>query len=257
MMGDKVEIAIKDVNPWDLLADKYLEHFGEEGNFSHKHIIEPALMEMIGDVNGKLACDIGCATGNFTRKLARMGAKVVGLDLSIEMLKLANSKNEKIIYIRADLEDKLPFNDSTFDMISQIMVLHSLENIDNAIKETARILKPQGEAYIVLPHPSHIKGFRSLEDVDEAKYITAQKAAFTWKEFSDACDIPTNFFIRSFQDYINTFYDNGLIITKTSEPIIQESALKDLNGVRTMDVYNRLREMPLFIIFRLQKTHGG
>ena len=50
------------------------------------------VMEKAGDVSGKTVCDIGCGSGRFVTELAKRGAaRVTGVDVAPEMLKLARS----------------------------------------------------------------------------------------------------------------------------------------------------------------------
>ena len=63
------------------------------------------VMEKSGDVRGKTVCDIGCGSGRFVTELAQRGAaRVTGVDVAPEMLKLARSLAE-----RADVEHQCEF----------------------------------------------------------------------------------------------------------------------------------------------------
>src|SRR5687767_15331504 len=53
-------------------------------------IIEYSFMRHLGPVNGQSILDLACGEGSWARKFKRMGAnRVVGVDISEEMLKLA------------------------------------------------------------------------------------------------------------------------------------------------------------------------
>jgi SAM-dependent methyltransferase len=63
------------------------------------------VMEKSGDVRGKTVCDIGCGSGRFVAELAQRGAaRVTGVDVAPEMLKLARS-----LVDRADVERQCEF----------------------------------------------------------------------------------------------------------------------------------------------------
>src|SRR5690554_353842 len=61
--------------------------------------------------------DVGCGTGNFSVKLAEMGCKVVGIDLSEKMLNIARAKIKEDLDLEFHKMDacKLEFSDEEFD----------------------------------------------------------------------------------------------------------------------------------------------
>jgi len=89
--------------------------------------------------------DVGCAAGRDTRILKDAGFDVIGIDLSVELLKIAKEQNPDIEFIFSDMR-RMTFDDSLFDGIWARAVLHHLEKSEMAstIKEFGRILKPGG-----------------------------------------------------------------------------------------------------------------
>jgi 2-polyprenyl-3-methyl-5-hydroxy-6-metoxy-1,4-benzoquinol methylase len=87
---------------WADLVRMGKDYFREEMN-------NPAMFQMIGDVNNRQVLDLSCGEGYNTRMLAKKGAVVTGLDFSEEMIKLAAREEEKerlgIRYIVADAAD--------------------------------------------------------------------------------------------------------------------------------------------------------
>ena len=122
----------------------YQDHVGKlvdklECALVFKHLI-PA--------RGSLILDAGCGTGIYSRRLAKKGNYVVGLDASEEMLQIANNKQihegPVIEYIKGDLH-YLPFKDKIFDSIVCIAALEFCRNAKQVILELERVLKPQGQ----------------------------------------------------------------------------------------------------------------
>ena len=70
--------------------------------------------------------DVGCGTGNFSLKLARMGLKVTGIDISDNMLKVAENKARAegliIDFINMDAHD-MKFEDNSFDAVISMAVI--------------------------------------------------------------------------------------------------------------------------------------
>jgi len=126
-----------------------------------KKIKEKSIKSLILKDNST-ALDLCCGTGDITYFLSQKKEvkKVVGVDFSKNMLKIANkkNKNEKIEYIFADCNN-LPFEDNSFDIVTMCFGLRNIENIDNTIKEFKRVLNPNG----IFLHMDFAKGNRILD----------------------------------------------------------------------------------------------
>jgi SAM-dependent methyltransferase len=88
-------------------------------NFLLKHV--PA--------NCEHALEIGCGTGAFARRLAERCKRVVGLDLSAEMVRVARSRSSGFENLEFQVADAMTwdFSQSHFDFICSIATLHHLE----------------------------------------------------------------------------------------------------------------------------------
>lgn len=89
--------------------------------------------------------DAGCAFGRDTRYLSSKGFDVVGIDLSKELIARAKELSLHIDFSVQDIR-KTNFEDNSFDGIwSSATLLHLKdEDLEIALKELARILKPKG-----------------------------------------------------------------------------------------------------------------
>ena len=99
----------------------------------------------------RLVLDLACGPGNFTRSIARsgVGTKVVGLDLSRQMLERAVQLTEEqnlpnVCYMRGSALD-LPFNSESFDAVICCAALHLFTDYDQALAEISRVLRVNGE----------------------------------------------------------------------------------------------------------------
>jgi demethylmenaquinone methyltransferase/2-methoxy-6-polyprenyl-1,4-benzoquinol methylase len=101
--------------------------------------------------------DLGCGTCVLEKHLCRKGCSVIGLDLSEEMLRIAQRKNLDCIdsFFVGDAE-YLPFNESTFDAVLSCYIVKYC-NWDRLVLEIRRILKPAGK--LILYDFSSPKGF--------------------------------------------------------------------------------------------------
>jgi ubiquinone/menaquinone biosynthesis C-methylase UbiE len=104
---------------------------------------------------GQRVLEVGAGMGTDLIGFAKAGANATGLDLSLASLRLAreNSAGQGLCLrlINADAE-KLPFEDNAFDLVYSWGVLHHTPNIQMALREIRRVLKPGAECRIMLYH---------------------------------------------------------------------------------------------------------
>lgn len=92
--------------------------------------------------------DIGCGEGRTVRTLLRIGAaKVIGIDFSYNMLKEAQkfSQDSRAFFCRGEAT-RLPLADEVVDLAVTVTALNNVPNLNKALMEMARILRPGGKA---------------------------------------------------------------------------------------------------------------
>ena len=96
---------------WNKNAKVWRERFGANDPNS-KYLLNNVILDLVGDVQGAKVLDAGCGEGYMSRKLARLGAKMTGIELSAEMLTFAKAdegvESLGINYYWADIAD-MPF----------------------------------------------------------------------------------------------------------------------------------------------------
>ena len=106
--------------------------------------------------------DLGCGTGTLTLMLKRAHpeAQITGLDGDSEVLDIARNKSRDAdIQWDEGLASSIPYPDSAFDRVVTSLVIHHLVTDDKrrAFEEVYRVLKPNGELYVLdfgAPHSS-------------------------------------------------------------------------------------------------------
>jgi ubiquinone/menaquinone biosynthesis methyltransferase len=142
------------------IADRYdlitvLLSFGADARWKRR------LVSMSGAAPDVSALDLACGTGDIAFALAARGADVVGLDITTRMIELAARKRcqapfrdydragEKVsdtlspVFLVADMLG-LPFGDARFDLVTTGYGLRNVPDIDAALAEVRRVLKPGG-----------------------------------------------------------------------------------------------------------------
>ncbi len=113
-------------------------------------IVEMLDMDSIGDL-----IDIGTGTGRMLKLLGPHADQncAVGIDISPDMLAVARSNLHaaglgKVMVRRANMYG-LPYPDSSFDTVTMDHVLYQAEDSQRALREAARILRPDGQLLLV------------------------------------------------------------------------------------------------------------
>src|SRR5579862_9923659 len=100
---------------YDEVADVYSRVRDPEGT----DLVDPVLEELLGDVAEQDVLSLACGQGREARLLARLGARVTGLDVSPEMLRRAREREvgqpHGIRYVEGDAQELADFGEASFD----------------------------------------------------------------------------------------------------------------------------------------------
>ncbi len=114
------------------------------------------MMKVAGDISGKDCIDVGTGTGEIAFLVAEHagpGGHVTGLDLTPEMLKYAESKMPErhlprpVEFVEGDALN-LQYPDGSFDLVTSGYMLRNVNDIQKAIFEMYRVLRPGGKAVV-------------------------------------------------------------------------------------------------------------
>lgn len=110
---------------------------------------------LLGDVSGQRIVDFGCGSGANTALLANRGAHVWGVDISEDLIRLAQRRLQisgragGAQFIVGSAHD-LPFPDGSIDLVFGIAILHHLD-LQLVAREVHRVLRPGGRAIFQEP----------------------------------------------------------------------------------------------------------
>jgi len=178
--------------------------------------------------------ELGCGTGYYTSELEKTRARITAIDISPELLSAASSKvkSDRVTF-KLDNAYEMSFENETFDTVVGISVLHHLE-IDKALKEIYRILKPRGS--IRFSEPNMLNPQIAMER--NIPYLRKklgnspdETAFFKWeirnlligKSFSNVSVIPFDFLHPAIPKAMVSFFERmGYLIEKM--PFLREIA---------------------------------
>jgi 2-polyprenyl-3-methyl-5-hydroxy-6-metoxy-1,4-benzoquinol methylase len=145
---------------WDLKADHWDGRMGE-GNAFHRVLVGPAAERLLAVRPGELVLDVACGNGVFSRRLAALGAHVVGTDFSARFLELARARTtehaERVEYRLVDATDEaqlLALGEGRFDAAVCTMALQDMVVIEPLLRTLPRLLTPAGRFVFAVPHPA-------------------------------------------------------------------------------------------------------
>jgi SAM-dependent methyltransferase len=135
---------------WDDEADDWIRFSGEADVFAWRFNL-PAFLELVPPP-GRLTVDVGCGEGRVARILTKAGHAVKGIDGSPALVEAARAGDPPVDAEVADAAG-LPLPHGSADLVVSFMTLQSVEDLDGAIAEAARVLSPGGRLVAAIVHP--------------------------------------------------------------------------------------------------------
>lgn len=174
------------MNYFQELAAKYDAWFATpHGQYVYRYERE-AIFDLLNIKPGAYTLDIGCGTGIYTDELCQAGARVVGVDISPEMLAIAAEKNKQHgDNVSFDVADAaaLPFDDNSFDLVTSISAMEFYEKPRESLQEMYRVLKPGGHMLVAT------LGSLSLWSLQRRLKSMLKKTIFTPARFYSIYDV--------------------------------------------------------------------
>jgi SAM-dependent methyltransferase len=128
---------------WEYASEERLA----QRNAAYRRLIEgtnaeDVAFEAVAEVRPARVLEVGCGTGEFAERVAtELGARVVAIDLSRRMVELTAARG---IDARVADVQALPFGDGDFDCVVANWVLYHVPDLERALLELARVLRPGG-----------------------------------------------------------------------------------------------------------------
>ncbi len=200
------------------------------------------------DTPGKLILDAGCGTGYTSLVLAEAnpGAKIIGIDLSEESVKLAQTRLhyhgfENVDFVALAIED-IPTLGQKFDYINCDEVLYLLPDPVVGLKAMGSVLKPDG----LIRSNLH-------NSINRANYFRAQEV---FKMMGLMEENPQEVEIELVYDTMNALKDNvllkrqtwGTVFEQNKDMVLTNQLLLGDKGYTIPDLFSLLRAADLEFI---------
>jgi ubiquinone/menaquinone biosynthesis C-methylase UbiE len=175
-------------------------------------LADPVLTELVGDIAGQVVLSLACGQGQDARLLARLGARVTGIDVSTEMLRYAREHEAAsprgIAYLRGDAQDLAAVADASFDGVLCHMALMDIPELTPTIRSVARVLRPGGWFAFSIVHPAYEPHVEIITDyLLDHRY--AKRTPVDW--------LPRHAYHRPLSAYVTALVEAGLRIERLVE----------------------------------------
>ena len=210
---------------WDAAAPAYLAEHGDDlGDVDFLWCPEglrEADAHLLGDVTGRRVLEVGCGSAPCARWLRRAGAHVVALDLSAGMLARAAEVNAAtalaLPLLQADV-GALPLADGAVDVVcSAFGGLPFVADVEGALREIARVLRPGGRFVASVNHPMRWP----LPDSPDPADLTVTSSYFDRTPYVETDDDGRATYVehhRTLGDRVRELVAAGLVLVDLVEP---------------------------------------
>lgn len=142
------------------LFDKESAAYDAAYDAAHGHVLRArfnAVVEALGPGPGEVL-DGGMGPGRLCAELDRGGWRVSGVDLSASMVEMARLRipHARDRLVQGSIE-AVPFGDASFDAATAMGVLEYVDDVEAALRELARVIRPGGSLVVTIPHPLSVE----------------------------------------------------------------------------------------------------
>ncbi|MBT1445498.1 bifunctional 2-polyprenyl-6-hydroxyphenol methylase/3-demethylubiquinol 3-O-methyltransferase UbiG [Shewanella sp. JM162201] len=151
-MSEAMNVDTKEIAKFERMAASWWD---PDGEFKPLHQLNPLRLNYIdsscGGLFGKTVLDVGCGGGILSESMARIGAKVTGLDMGAEPLDVARlhalEAGVSIDYIQCTAEEHSASRREHYDVVTCMEMLEHVPDPLSVIKACCDMVKPGGMVY--------------------------------------------------------------------------------------------------------------
>ncbi len=193
------------------------------------------MMEKVS-LRNQQVIDIGCGTGRLWHKLlAQHPAKLVGYDVSKEMLRILKHKfPAQQVYRQTDYQINQP--DNKFGILLSTLTLSYIPDMPAALREWIRIMRPGGEILITDYHPAMLKKAGSPIFFYQGKRVSVKHH------------------IHGIKNILHTAQSQGLSVVEVTEKRVEQSMYCWYEQKGALPVYEKFKGIPVVFSCHFRKS---
>jgi len=217
-----------------------------EGDFAKKHLLNPTVLQLVGDVAGRKVLDAGAGQGYFSRILANRGAIVTSVEPATTLIEhsrhLESQRPLGVDYVQSDLTTAS--FDPVFDVVVANMVFLSVHDWTRALAACISALRPGGTLVFAVEHPCFETA--ELRDRTTDPHLVVRDYL---TERPMTRPVATDFH-RTLSTYINGVLAAGLTVSRLVEPGLSRAEATTPAAPETARI---LCTVPNFLVLRCEK----
>jgi SAM-dependent methyltransferase len=205
---------------WDEHAQWWIDGFTDGADPEYVEQIIPLAVEELAGRHKIL--DLGCGDGQIARALAAQGSDVLGVDPTQLHIDVAIERGGGPQYLLGSATN-IPADDESFDAVVACLVFEHIDQMDEAMTEVARVLKPRGQFSFFLNHPLlQTPGSGWIDDhiIDPPEQYWRIGPYLVETESIEEVekDVYIRFIHRPLSRYVNALLANGMSLDRMVEP---------------------------------------
>ncbi len=159
---------------YDEFADWYEDHRHD----GYHRLIDDLQVDLLRrEVEGGDVLEVGCGTGLLLHRIESLARSARGIDISPGMLEQAKERGLDVVQGCAT---DLPFDDESFDVVYSFKVLAHVEDIEDALSECGRVVRPGGRLFLEFYNPNSLRYMaKRLAGPKKISTATRESAVFT------------------------------------------------------------------------------
>ena len=215
-----------------------------------------SMYSLLPDMKDATVLDLGCGAGELCRRIKDLGAsRVIGVDISANMLELARKEApEGITFQNMPMED-VQFETETFDLVVSSLAFHYIADLGEMFRKIQYWLKPAGILIFSTEHPI----VTSSQGIHHGwvKDSSGEKLFWPVDCYSQEGKRESHWFVegvikyhRTISTILNALTDNGFMIKTVLEPTASEEDEK------IWPTLKEARQRPPFLIVKAIKSQN-
>ena len=254
---------------WDRNAEFWDSRMGN-GNRWHRELIAPNQERLLGLCEGETVLDVACGNGNFARRMAELGAEVLGFDVSETMIEMARAHGsrgpgriEYRVIDASDAEAIRSLGRRHFDAAVCTMAMMDMPRISPMLSALDHVLKPGGRFVFSVLHPCfNSTSTRFVLEESERGGVVEQTYSLRISEYIEPKQSrglaivgqpePHYYFHRPISALFSACFDAGFVLDGIAEPTFRSS---DADETRTNPMWwANQAAIPPALIARMRLT---
>lgn len=258
---------------WEKVADWYDEMLEGKGNDHYEDVILPGALRLLGVTAGMSILDVACGQGILSRRVAALGAAVVGVEASPALVAAARERSKAppkgaapLSFEVGDARELATLGLSGFDAAACIMALSNIDPLEPVMRGVAAALRPSGAFVWIITHPAFRAAGQTSWGWDEQTksqyrrvdgYLSPGQRKIEMnpgKAVRGGEAVSTYTFHRPMQAYFDAMRRCGFLVEQLEEwPSLRASN----SGPRAAEENRARREIPLFVGVRAVLSPGS